>query len=104
VQEQLKQLTLEMYRQGIRYPMAVREFQKVFLATVLRENNANQVRAAMILGMHRNTLRRQIHELELDIRTLRVARRRPVLSERGFVEQKRKKQLDRKPTFTPRSA
>jgi DNA-binding NtrC family response regulator len=70
VKEQLERLTLLMYRQGIRYPTAVREFQKTFLVTALRDHNANQVRAAKRLGMHRNTLRRQIHELELDISTL----------------------------------
>jgi len=89
VKEQLERLTLQMYRQGIRYPAAVREFQKTFLATVLRDHNANQVRAAKRLGMHRNTLRRQIHELELDISTLCAARRRPVLTERALVGQKR---------------
>ena len=47
-----------MYRSGIRYSESVREFQSVFILTVLREQRANQVRAAQKLGMHRNTLRR----------------------------------------------
>ena len=83
LKEELEQIALQMYRSGLQYSGAVREFQKMFLATVLRETNANQVRAAKKLGIHRNTLRRQIQELELDIKTLRVGRRRPVLSERG---------------------
>jgi DNA-binding NtrC family response regulator len=57
--------------------------------TVLREENANQVRAAKRLGIHRNTLRRKIHELELDIKTFQGMRRRPPLSERALVERKR---------------
>jgi DNA-binding NtrC family response regulator len=89
VQEELQRLVLQMYRSGLRYSEAVREFQRTFLATVLREEDVNQVRAAERLGMHRNTLRRQIHELELDIKALRVARRRPPSSERVFVGPKR---------------
>jgi Fis family transcriptional regulator, factor for inversion stimulation protein len=89
VKEELERLVLQMYRSGLRYSEAVREFQRTFLATVLREANANQVRAAKRLGIHRNTLRRQIHELELDIKTLRGARRRPPLSECVLVGPKR---------------
>ena len=88
MKEELEQIALQMYRSGLQYSGAVREFQKMFLATVLRETNANQVRAAKKLGIHRNTLRRQIQELELDIKMLRVGRRRPVLSERVVVERK----------------
>ena len=88
MQEELQRLVLQMYRSGLRYSEAVREFQRSFLATVLREENTNQVRAAKRLGIHRNTLRRQINELELDIKSLRVARRRPPLSERVLVGQK----------------
>ena len=75
-----------MYRIGLQYSEAVREFQRMFLATVLREANANQVKAAKKLGIHRNTLRRQIHELELDLKALRIGRLRPPLSERVVVE------------------
>jgi DNA-binding NtrC family response regulator len=88
VKEELERLVLQMYRNGLRFPDAVREFQRTFLATVLREENVNQVRAAKRLGIHRNTLRRQINELALDVKSLRVARRRPPLSERVLVAQK----------------
>ena len=88
MKEELEQIVMQTYRSGLQYSGAVREFQKTFLATVLREVNANQVRAAKELGIHRNTLRRQIQELELDIKMLRVGRRRPVLSERVVVERK----------------
>lgn len=91
MKEQLERLTLQMYREGVRYAAAVREFQKTFLTTVLRDHNANQLKAAKRLGIHRNTLRRQIQELELDITALRVPRRRPVRSERNLVGQKRAK-------------
>jgi DNA-binding protein Fis len=89
LKEKLEQLALQMHRSGAGYSAAVREFQKMFLATVLREQNGNQVRAAKILDMHRNTLRRQIHDMALDVGALRGARRRPPSSERISVGQKK---------------
>src|SRR5213080_20766 len=83
MEEQLEKLVLQMYKNGIRYAEAVRQFQSVFMLTVLREQRANQVRAAQKLGMHRNTLRRIIRNFELDIRPLRPSTRRPPLSERA---------------------
>ena len=83
MKEQLEKLVLQMYRSCIRYSEAVREFQSVFILTVLREHKANQVRAAQKLGVHRNTLRRIIRNFELDIRPLRSSTRRPPLSERA---------------------
>jgi DNA-binding NtrC family response regulator len=88
VKEELERLVMQMYRNGLRYSDALEEFQRTFLATVLREENVNQLRAAKRLDIHRNTLRRQIHELGLDLESLRVARRRPPLGERGLAAQK----------------
>jgi DNA-binding protein Fis len=56
---------------GLASDMAVREFQTVFILTILREQKRNQLRAAQRLGMHRNTLRRTLRKLELDIKLLR---------------------------------
>jgi Fis family transcriptional regulator, factor for inversion stimulation protein len=78
----IEKLVLEMHRSGTPYSEAVREFQKAFIITVLRDLNWNQVRAAGKLSMHRNTLRRTLHELDVDIRALRVLRRRPPVSAR----------------------
>ena len=69
-----------MYRSGTPYSAAVREFQKAFITTVLRDLNGNQVRAARQMGMHRNTLRRKLQELDLDIKSMRGSRRRPPVS------------------------
>lgn len=77
MKEQLEKLTLQMYQSGMGYSDAVREFQKTFLSVVLRDNHANQVKAAEKLRIHRNTLRRQIDELKLDLGALRSARRKP---------------------------
>ena len=78
VKEQLEKLVLQMYRSGTSYSEAVREFQKAFVVTVLRDLNGNQVKAAEKLGMHRNTLRRTVQELKVDVKALRVSRRPPV--------------------------
>jgi Fis family transcriptional regulator len=77
VKDQLEALIAQMYRSGILYSEAVREFKKRFILTVLQENNGNQCRAARQLRMHRNTLSRTIQELKIDIRQLRDGRRPP---------------------------
>ena len=74
---ELDALIRRMHEGGILYTEAVREFRKVFIATVLRENNGNQSKAARELGMHRNTLSRTVSALELDIRALRPGSHRP---------------------------
>ena len=57
---QLENLVLHMYKSGLRYSEAVREFQKAFILAVLQETNGNQVRAARKLRIHRNSLGRII--------------------------------------------
>jgi Fis family transcriptional regulator, factor for inversion stimulation protein len=84
VKEQLERLVLQMYRSGTPYSEAVREFQKAFVIAVLRDLNGNQVKAAGKLRIHRNTLRRTIQELDVNIKALRVSRRRPPASARPF--------------------
>jgi Fis family transcriptional regulator, factor for inversion stimulation protein len=78
VKIQLENLVLYMYKNGMGYSEAVREFEKGFILTVLQGQRGNQVRAAQDLGMHRNTLRRMIHCLQIDIQPIcAAARRRP---------------------------
>jgi Fis family transcriptional regulator len=80
MQDQLGTLVLQMYHGGILYSEALREFKKLFIITVLRENEGNQIRAARELHKHRNTLRRLIMDLEIDAEYLQ-AQRRPARSE-----------------------
>jgi Fis family transcriptional regulator, factor for inversion stimulation protein len=54
---QLDALVLQMYRAGIGFAEAVREFRKQFVLTALRDANWNESKAAPVLRMHRNTLR-----------------------------------------------
>src|ERR1700732_4664317 len=82
MKEQLESVVLQMYRAGVRCSEAVREFQKVFILTVLKDQRGNQCKAAERLGIHRNTLRRTIRELEIDIGATRaMGRRRPPQSD-----------------------
>jgi len=74
---ELDALINQMLKGRILYTEAVREFRKAFIATVLRENNGNQSKAARELGMHRNTLTRTASALELDVRASRPGSRRP---------------------------
>jgi transcriptional regulator with GAF, ATPase, and Fis domain len=89
VKDQLEALVAQMYKSGILYSEAVREFKKRFIMNVLQENNGNQCKAARELGMHRNTLSRTIEELQIDIREVRNGLRRPPLSARPLILEKK---------------
>jgi DNA-binding NtrC family response regulator len=78
-----------MYKSGILYSEAVREFKKRFIITVLQENHGNQCKAARELGMHRNTLSRTIEELKIDMRNVRDGVRRPPRSARPMMMEKK---------------
>jgi DNA-binding protein Fis len=68
MKEQLEALVNQMVDRGISYEDAVGEFEKRFIKKVLEKSNGNQSKAALILGIHRNTLSRKIEELDLDHR------------------------------------
>jgi transcriptional regulator with GAF, ATPase, and Fis domain len=89
VKDQLEVLVVQMYKSGIFYNEAVREFKKRFIISVLEENNGNQCKAAHQLGMHRNTLSRTIAELKVDVRAMREGARRPPQSDRPLGVEKR---------------
>ena len=82
MKDQLESVVLQMYRTGVRCSEAVREFQRAFIITVLKDQKGNQCKAAERLGIHRNTLRRTIRDLDIDVGPTRVTgRRRPPRSE-----------------------
>ena len=89
MKDQLEALITQMYRSGILYSEAVREFKKHFIITVLEESHGNQCKAARELGMHRNTLSRTIEELRIDVRLVRDGARRPPRSARPLVIEKK---------------
>jgi DNA-binding NtrC family response regulator len=82
MKDKLDSLVLQMYKTGMRCSEAVREFQKTFILTVLKDQRGNQSKAAEKLGLHRNTLHRTIRTLEIDIAPTRATGRcRPPGSE-----------------------
>ena len=82
MKEQLASVVLQMYKAGVQWSEAVREFQKTFILTVLKDQRGNQCRAAKKLGIHRNTLRRTIRALQIDVGPTRATgKRRPPQSE-----------------------
>ena len=73
---QLDAMVEQMYRLGMRYDDALREFQKAFVLAALRQEKGNQCKAAIKLQMHRNTLRRTLSGLGIDVNAIRQAQRR----------------------------
>ncbi len=51
---------------GAVYDAALAAFERPLFAAVLRETGGNQLRAAQLLGINRNTLRKRLGELEID--------------------------------------
>jgi len=52
----LEKLFGEWVRGGVKLPQALREFEKWYITTALRETHGNRSDAARRLGIHRNTL------------------------------------------------
>ena len=73
----LERLVRRMQRAGSLYPEATREFKKQFILVALRTAHWNQSRAAQALGIHRNTLLRNLRSLDIDLAALRKAERLP---------------------------
>ena len=60
--EKLQKLVDEMVDRGVRFPEAIREFERRFIARVLADSDGNLSKAADALGLHRNTLSRKMAE------------------------------------------
>jgi two-component system nitrogen regulation response regulator GlnG len=56
------------------YGILVREIERPLITLVLKETNGNQIKAAQMLGMNRNTLRKKIRELQITVRRPTAAR------------------------------
>ena len=66
MKDQLEGLVSQMVDRGILFEEAVGEFEKRFIKRTLERADGNQCRAAKMLGIHRNTLSRNIDEYRLD--------------------------------------
>ena len=60
IKSKLEEVVKEMVEGGITYKDAVEEFQKHFILAVLKQTNGNLSKAASELGVHRNTLSKQV--------------------------------------------
>lgn len=50
------------------YPVLIREIERHLIRLILKEAEGNQVKAAQILGINRNTLRKKIRELKISLK------------------------------------
>ena len=65
MKQQLESLVSEMIDRGILFTDARREFEKRFIARVLKQCDGSLTRTADALGMHRNTLTRKMGEYKI---------------------------------------
>ncbi len=72
MKDQLETLENQMIEHGILFTDAVSEFEKRFIKRMLEKTNGNHCKAAVELGIHRNTLSRKVDELGLDHRPKRA--------------------------------
>ena len=55
------------------HPMLINAFERPLITKALQETNGNQIQAAELLGLNRNTLRKKIHELHIPVKRNRTA-------------------------------
>ena len=77
--ERLDAVIVDVRDGRLTFGEAVKEFRKRYIEHVLRTHYGNQVKAARELQMHRNSLRRLITELGIDLDSTRKPRHRSVV-------------------------
>ena len=65
MRELLLRLVDQMVDGGIQFEDGRREFERRFISRVLDETDGHLSKAALQLGLHRNTLTRKLAELEI---------------------------------------
>lgn len=53
--------------EGIIYKTMLAEFEKPLIERILEQTNGNQLKAARLLGINRNTIRAKIKKLGIDV-------------------------------------
>jgi transcriptional regulator with PAS, ATPase and Fis domain len=61
LKERMESLCTEMVEKGILFSEAMGQFERCFIAEVLRRNKGNLLRTAARLGIHRNTLSKKVN-------------------------------------------
>ena len=61
---EMEQLIDRMISGGILFEEATEEFEKQFILKVMRQHNNNLSKAALTLGIHRNTLSKRIEQYQ----------------------------------------
>ena len=56
IHEQLVHLIHEMVEKELPIKEAIKEFEKIYIATAAKKYNGNMTKMAQALGIHRNTL------------------------------------------------
>ena len=56
------------------HPMLIKAVERPLIMLVLKETNGNQIQAAHVLGLNRNTLRKKITELRIPVKREKAAR------------------------------
>ncbi|MCP9455074.1 MAG: hypothetical protein NNA18_03060 [Nitrospira sp.] len=57
------------------YPILIAAVERPLIASVLKETNGNQIQAAELLGLNRNTLRKKILDLHIPLKRLKTHQR-----------------------------
>lgn len=57
------------------YPILISAVERPLIASVLRETNGNQIQAAELLGLNRNTLRKKILDLRIPLKRTKTTQR-----------------------------
>lgn len=60
------------------HPMLISAIERPLIARALHETKGNQIQAAELLGLNRNTLRKKIHDLHIPVKRGRAAKVRGV--------------------------
>jgi DNA-binding protein Fis len=60
LKERLEAICREMIDRGILFAEAAGQFERLFMAEIVRRNDGNILRSAEQLGIHRNTLAKRL--------------------------------------------
>ena len=65
LKERLEHLCTEMIDKGILFSEAMEQFERCFIAEMMRRNKGNLLRTASRLGIHRNTLSKKVSQRKI---------------------------------------